>query len=96
MIVRAKFQVNRVSEILGSNGSAKIYKDGKMTDTPVREIQMSAVYGGSEENKSFADATPSGQINFQLNNAACAEEFKVGDTYYVEFERVVKPLQKSA
>lgn len=55
------------------------------TDIPVREITLSAVHSGSEENRSFATATPSGSITFQLNNPALADEFKPGQSYYVDF-----------
>jgi hypothetical protein len=99
MNVRAKFNVTKVSEMSDWNGgrlevmkrtpapdlgpnSAKYEKSG----IPIREITMSAVCNiNSEENRSFAEATPSGEIKFQLNNPACAEEFKVGQTYYVDF-----------
>lgn len=57
---------------------------------PMREITLSAVGGGSEENRSFATNTPSGTITFQLNNAAMAEAFKPGQAYYVDFTPVEK------
>jgi hypothetical protein len=104
MKVRAKFTVTKVAELGNYNGGRleiqkKLEKleDGtpinsgsfyKSTGVPVREITMSAVYGGSEENQSFAESTPSGSITFQLNNSACADEFKPGDAYYVEFTRI--------
>ena len=55
------------------------------TGIPLREITLTAVYGGSAENRSFATSTPSGSITFQLNNPNLAEEFKLGQSYYVDF-----------
>ena len=98
MEVIAKFSVVKVSEMGYSGMRSMIHdqvttKDEKgndvmryvPTDVPVREIQMSAVYGGSEENDSFAKATPSGMITFQLNNPKLKDEFKPGQYYYVKF-----------
>jgi hypothetical protein len=58
------------------------------TGVPIREITMFAMYGGTPENDSFASATPTGSITFTLNNERCAEEFKPGQEYYVEFTPV--------
>ena len=58
------------------------------TGVPVREITLSAVYGSTPEDKSFATSTPSGSITFTLNNADLAEEFKPGMVYYVDFTKV--------
>jgi len=59
------------------------------TGIPVREITLSAVFdnGIDAENASFAKATPTGTITFQLNNPALADEFKPGDVYYVTFSK---------
>jgi hypothetical protein len=85
MRVRAKFAVTKVAELGDMNGKRCEITSG----VPAREITLSAVCdNGDVENRSFAQATPSGNITFYLNNAACADEFKPGDTYYVEFERV--------
>ena len=73
------------------DGSVTLYDRTvhESSGVPAREITLSAVCdNGDVENRSFAQATPSGNITFYLNNAACADEFKPGDTYYVEFERV--------
>lgn len=101
MKVRAKFAVTKVAELGDWNGnrleitknvsgSAEGPQRFESTGIPVREITMTAVYGGSSENQSFAEATPNGTITFQLNNPACADEFKPGDSYYLEFERIEK------
>jgi hypothetical protein len=101
MNVRAKFYVTRSSE-LGNCGagrqeimkpvsdpdSRRAYTYEK-TGIPVREITLSAVYddGLAKENKSFADATPSGSLTFYLNNPNLADEFKPGDVYYLDFTK---------
>lgn len=59
--------------------------DFESTGVPVREITMSAVCDGSEENKSFATSTPTGSITFVLNNPALEDEFKPGQAYYLDF-----------
>jgi hypothetical protein len=89
MNVRAKFTVTK-SAIMGySSGDKGIvqmcYRDGKPTEIPAREITMSAVYGTAGENASFAEATPSGEIKFILNNPDLQEVFQPGQTYYVDF-----------
>ncbi len=90
-MIRAKFTVTKsaVSGYSSPNGPhvSKCYKDGKETEVPAREISMSAVYGGSAENKSFAESTPSGSITFTLSNADVSEAFQPGETYYVDFTR---------
>ena len=78
----AKFEVSGVTTH-GSNGHVS---------ENYRTIKMYAVYGdGSEENRSFAAATPSGTIEFALTNPAASELFKPGERYYVEFTRVAPP-----
>jgi hypothetical protein len=91
MKVRAKFTVGKVSEMgyAGANGPYKCvcYREGIETAVPQREITMGAVFddGLAKENASFAEATPSGTITFQLSNPDLAEAFKVGETYYADF-----------
>jgi hypothetical protein len=101
MKVRAKFEVAKVSELGYSGKRQEVMQlvkgstseDRKSitpdryesTGVPIREITLHAVYGGSEENKSFATSTPTGTITFQLNNPALADEFKPGQAYYVDF-----------
>lgn len=95
MIVKAKFYVSKVSEFGSSdgrrqeiskcNGNDAVYIP---TGIPIREITLQAVYdNGNKENQSFSEFTPNGQITFTLNNPNCADEFKVGEEYYVEFKR---------
>ena len=95
MNCRAKFYVSKVSEIGTGQGRSEITrlnaetKKYESTGIPHREITLSAVYddGISKENKSFADATPSGSMTFFLSNPALADEFKPGDVYYLDFTK---------
>lgn len=91
MKVRAKFYVTKVSEMGSSGKRVEIHRaEGDTyvsTGVPVREITLSAQYddGLSKENASFAKATPTGTITFQLDNPELAEAFKPGQVYYVDF-----------
>ena len=96
--VRAKFAVTKVAELGDYNGGrvevtrcvsapGDVVRRYEKTGVPVREITMAAVYGGSAENNSFAEATPSGEIKFTVNNPAVQDHFKPGDSYYVEFKK---------
>jgi hypothetical protein len=105
MKCRAKFEVTKVAELgySGKRQEISLFVKGSVaedhktitpdryesTGIPIREITMSAVYGGSAENESFASATPSGAITFQLTNPALADEFKPGQAYYVDFTPAV-------
>jgi len=79
-ICRAKFTVSKVSvfgSVYQSGGEIKDYK----------EITMQPVCGGSEENRSFASATPNGTLTFTLTNPDLQDEFKPGTSYYLDFTR---------
>ena len=76
MAVRAKFTVDKIDKRLQWAG-----KSGEVVQT----IHLRPVSDGSEENKSFYASTPSGRIELGTVNAAAAEEFKLGEEYYVEF-----------
>lgn len=51
------------------------------------EIQMSPVFSGSDENKSFFAATPSGDIRMSVKNEIAAQAFEVNVEYYVDFTK---------
>ena len=57
---------------------AKLAYDGQ------EEVTLNAVYGGSSENKSFAEATPSGSMTFTVSNSAVIGKFTPGKEYYVD------------
>jgi hypothetical protein len=97
MKVRAKFSVTKVAEFGDYNGNRQeiLRVNGdkyESTGIPIREITLSVVYdnGVDAENASFAEATPNGSMTFTLNNPDCADEFKVGDNYYIDFSRIEK------
>jgi hypothetical protein len=72
MTVRAKFYVQRISEV----------KDGSGKST---SIELFPVTSGSEENKQFFKYTPSGRFELSTINQAAAQEFELGKEYYVDF-----------
>jgi dihydrodipicolinate reductase len=67
--VRAKFKVNSVQE----------NEDGS------KQVSMSPVTSGSEENKSFWEATPSGSIELYITNPDAS--FDEGSDYFVDFTK---------
>lgn len=65
---------------------------GKFTATVTKNedgsmnIGMNAVASGSEENKAFSDATPSGSISMQIAKDKPSQElFETGKSYFVDF-----------
>lgn len=51
-------------------------------------IVMDAVYTGTPEDNSFAQATPSAQFKMTLNNSTLLEKIKQGQKFKVLFEQV--------
>lgn len=68
--IRAKFVVSGITP--DDNGEGK-------------HVTLMAVTSGSEENKSFAKYTPSGQIELYVDNPDAA--FEEGE-YYIDFTKV--------
>jgi len=57
-----------------------------------KNVGLSVVTDGSEENKSFANYTPNGNINLSIDNGTdAADYFEPGKEYYVDFEVVTAP-----
>lgn len=56
------------------------YPSGKQT-----EVEFMAVSAGSEEDKKFFEATPSGSIKLSVLNHAAVEHLQPGKSYYVDF-----------
>ncbi|MHC5615126.1 MAG: hypothetical protein ACYTXA_30145 [Nostoc sp.] len=67
--MRAKFRVETVTNHAGGGNS----------------VNLIPVLSGSEENKSFWQATPSGKLDMYINNPNAAEFFKAGVEYYIDF-----------
>lgn len=78
MSVRAKFVCNDVSPDPQVPGGA-------------RQIQLSPVYTGSEENKAFFQSSPGGSISLWCTNPNATKQFEMGKEYYVDFIPAVGP-----
>jgi hypothetical protein len=78
---RCKFQVQEVARTPWPV-SAKAEHAGKF----VEKIKLTAVYddGLSKENKSFADATPTGELSFSVTNPNVVGSFVPGDYFYLD------------
>jgi hypothetical protein len=48
-------------------------------------VNLFPVGGGSSENDEFFSATPNGQIRLGIGNTRAAEQFKVSQSYYIDF-----------
>lgn len=70
MTIRAKFRVNMIQKA-NEAGAASIY--------------LAPVYGDTPENKCFFEATPGGQIMLYTVNKAAAEQFSLGQEFYIDF-----------
>jgi hypothetical protein len=72
MSVRGKFQLQSSAEHYWS--------------PMLRTLKFAAVSNNdTPENERFHRATPSGTIEMSVDNPAALEQFKVGDTYYIDF-----------
>jgi hypothetical protein len=83
-MVRAKFTVTEIKDAgWGENWPG------------VKNITLFPVGGSaggeSEENKAFYAATPGGFITLSVVNAAAAEQFTVGQEFYVDFTPADRP-----
>lgn len=85
-MVRAKFYVTSITRSTGHRPTA----DGKWEPCELRTVKLSPVSGGSEENKAFWAASPSGSIELGCANLEAAAHFELGQEVYVDFQ----PLQK--
>lgn len=48
-------------------------------------VKMSPVYTGSEENKGFWEATPSGSLQMRIDNQKALAQFEPGKEFYLDF-----------
>lgn len=74
--VRAKFFV-RAKEQTKWGSQAEV----------VTTIKLNAVADGSEENKNFFKYTPTGTIDLGVVNNSLADNFSIGDYFYVDFTK---------
>lgn len=63
------------------------YTKDNMHLVEVRTLDFSAVTDGSEENKAFFGATPTGSISLGTVNPAVWQEFELNKEYYVTFDK---------
>lgn len=83
-MVRCKFRVLSVTEHFSHFESPDGKLDSKVvTSTEVRLVPVQ--HKGSDENRSFWQATPSGELRMTITNPAAAMRFEVGRTYYLDF-----------
>jgi hypothetical protein len=78
-MTRAKFWCKKVSKVKFGNPNG---------DLGV-EVELAAVYAGSEENKRYFQWTPSGEIKLGILNPDAAAIFEPGKEYYVDFSPAV-------
>lgn len=80
MAVIAKFTVQKVAKTKTGTDSSGNIKFGY-------EVTMYPVSSGSDEDRSFWQATPSGAISMSILNEDAGKQFEPGDTFYVSFEK---------
>jgi len=73
MNIRAKMQCESVTQ--QSEGENKY----------AEQVKLRAVYGDGEENKTYADATPSATVDMTISNKGAWGAFEQGKEYYVDF-----------
>ena len=83
MSVRAKFSVK--SKTITSSG----YKDREGKLVAQTSVKLEPVHGGSEENKRFFSASPSGSIELGILNQFAADQFEIGKEYYIDFTEAI-------
>ena len=54
------------------------------TKGDIQDLEFTAVMNGSEENKSFFAATPSGSLIVGTVNAEAVAALELGESYYVD------------
>lgn len=75
MKVRAKLRCFAVERLDGGSSKAA-------------DIRFIADYSDDPVNKSWAQATPSGEVRLFVTNPDAIDQFVPGKYYYVDFERV--------
>ena len=90
MSVRAKFRLNSYTTELHSSYPHKDANGQPDYTRPVqvekRTLNFTPVMGsGSDENKAFWDATPSGSLQLGVVNQAAWKMFQLGKSYYLDF-----------
>ena len=79
-MMRCKMVIGEVAESMGSKPDA----DGKWITCKFKTVKMLAVSGGSDENKRFWSATPSGKLDLTCVHPDAIEGMEVGKEFYVD------------
>ncbi len=80
-MVRAKFKLNSISRSIMHR-----YDENKqLVPVEIQTLRFSPVSGGSEENKKFWAASPSGSLELGCVNAAAVAQFELDKEYYLDF-----------
>jgi hypothetical protein len=89
-MVRCKFRCleiikrfTRFDTKKNSDGSWSEDHSKPLSQTSVRLVPVQ--HKGSEENKTFWDATPSGELTMVITNPNAAMQFVEGKVYYLDF-----------
>ena len=90
MTVRAKFRLNSYTTEFQAAYPHKKANGETDYDRPVdaekRTLNFTPVYrSGSDENKAFWDATPTGSLQLGVVNQQAWAAFELGKSYYVDF-----------
>lgn len=88
MSVRAKFRLNSYTTEMHMrclNPTAPRDEARRYEDVEKRTLNFTPVTNGSEEDKAFWDATPTGSLQLGTVNPAAWEQFEIGKTYYLDF-----------
>ena len=85
-MVRAKFRLARIESSMQTQ-----YKDGITSEREMRTLVFWPVSGGSEENKAFWDATPSGEVKLGTVNPEAWSQFELNREYYLDFTAAAAP-----
>jgi hypothetical protein len=73
-VIRGKFQVESIKHF--------------SSDNTWSEAVLTAVFGGSPEENTYAKATPSGTITMTITNPSAIEHLQPGQKFYVDFTPV--------
>ncbi len=63
----------------------KFYVAEAKLDGSIERVQLHAVCGGSDENKSFSQSTPCASLAISIDNPAAHGFFKEGQEYFADF-----------
>jgi hypothetical protein len=75
MTVRAKFKVTSITR----------REHWDKSKGEIQSIELQPVIGGSDENKEFYAATPTGSIKLDTINESAGKQFTLGGEFYVDF-----------